>query len=124
MILNDEEIEAIKDATMYEGPDSFEYDYDGIISKVQAAVIAKLAAGVSVEPVAWIEALSGSVGYGVYAAAKKLPEGVKFDLCISTPQAAVAAARVQMNEEAARVAEKYFHTQTAKSIRALIGVTP
>jgi len=40
------------------------------------------------EPVAWIEHYQGSIAYNPYKdAAKRLPDGVRFDLCITPPAA-------------------------------------
>lgn len=76
---------------------------------VEKAVIAKLAAEVGVEPLYYttITADARTIHNPYYT--------------IEQLQTAIAAARVQALEEAARISEKHFHSTTAKQIRALIG---
>ena len=71
------------------------------------------------EPAAWVERIGGGVSYDLYhEAARKLPEGVKFDLYTAPPQREWNAA---LDEAASRIGEiKGFGQATQDSFAVFI----
>ena len=100
MILTHEEAKALRDDYM---SDPFE-----LIREVESAVIAKLAAGVNVEPVGYLDGQGDAY-------------------TIDQLTTAIAAAQVQMNERCAKLVESLMDEQepwmNGDDIRSLIGAT-
>ena len=108
MILTHEEVQALRDDYM---SDPFE-----LMRNVESAVIARLAAGVSVQPsfYQWRDEADKVHHTEIYT-----PDQLN---------TAIAAAQVQMNERCAKLVESLMDEQepwmNGDDIRALIGATP
>ena len=119
-VLTDEEIDAVAEA--------HPYNISLYTRAIEAAVIRKLAAGVSVEPVAEVRTLHYGDEHppvaftGVVLSDKtdyySLPFRENTPLYTAT---ALAAARVQENERCAKFSADFSGMETARAIRALLG---
>lgn len=112
--------------------DSMEAEFVAAARAIEAAVIKRLAAGVSVEPAAERRRIRYTWGEcWDYRDDEKVPFTVPFNLVVVTPTAplftldqlttAIAAARVQENERCARTLEAIGCQGYADALRALLG---